>query len=193
MRRRLFTIFAAISLLLCICLLALWLRSYRHLDDYKIWQIENDRLCELLSLRGGIQLARVECVSQWLADDMLHANQGWHTFPTSPDDDWQLFAGAGTADFRNYLGFRFASGRIGALAAVRFWSIRIPFWPLALLSAVLPTWWLCSMVRAWTRTRRLRLALCPTCAYDLRATPNQCPECGSPVPTRNQQQVTTNN
>ena len=56
--------------------------------------------------------------------------------------------------------------------------VQIPFW--ALLLPTLPL-----AVRPWWRSRRvIRTAsrdaagLCPSCGYDLRATPGRCPECG---------------
>jgi hypothetical protein len=56
------------------------------------------------------------------------------------------------------------------------WSIRhamFPVWLLILLSGIGPAW-------SWARYyRRPRPGLCARCGYDLRATPQRCPECGA--------------
>ena len=51
----------------------------------------------------------------------------------------------------------------------------VPYWPVALLAAVLP---LGRAARAARERKRRRRGLCPGCGYDLRATPGRCPECG---------------
>jgi rubrerythrin len=52
----------------------------------------------------------------------------------------------------------------------------LPYWLPFAATAALP---LCHVVARVRRSRRLRLNLCPTCGYDLRATPERCPECGA--------------
>ena len=53
---------------------------------------------------------------------------------------------------------------------------RLPFWTLAGLAGVLP---LTRVIRRLGRGRGARAGLCPSCGYDLRATPERCPECGA--------------
>jgi hypothetical protein len=58
------------------------------------------------------------------------------------------------------------------------WSFRaaIPFWFIMLLALILPAWRLWASRR---RRRRTREGQCQVCGYDLHATPERCPECGT--------------
>lgn len=57
-------------------------------------------------------------------------------------------------------------------------NLLLPYWALVLLFAGLPTIWLSK----WVLRRRCSIAgLCPSCGYDLRASPEICPECGNKV------------
>jgi hypothetical protein len=60
--------------------------------------------------------------------------------------------------------------------------ITVPFWLFAAITAIPP---LLALRRKLHERRCWHLARCPSCGYDLRATPNRCPECGRarPQPT----------
>jgi hypothetical protein len=63
-------------------------------------------------------------------------------------------------------------------------SLIVSWWVLLLASSVLPALWVRGYWVLSRKERRNRLGLCPNCGYDLRATPDRCPECGTPVPAK---------
>jgi hypothetical protein len=65
----------------------------------------------------------------------------------------------------------------------RFLMIVMPFWLPAGLTAVLPAVSVVRFYRDRRWRRRQSVGLCPSCGYDLRATPRRCPECGT-IPAR---------
>jgi hypothetical protein len=65
-------------------------------------------------------------------------------------------------------------------------ELRAPYWLICAITSIAPAMLLVSKLRSrWRQSWRRRQAqqnLCLTCGYDLRATPYRCPECGTPVP-----------
>jgi hypothetical protein len=57
------------------------------------------------------------------------------------------------------------------------WSLEVEFWLPIVLLTILPATW----VFITARRRRAARDACPWCGYDLRATPEQCPECGKVI------------
>ncbi len=55
-------------------------------------------------------------------------------------------------------------------------TLRVPYWLPTLLTGLPPAVWLVHRLR---KMRRAREGRCLHCGYDLRASPEQCPECGA--------------
>jgi hypothetical protein len=58
------------------------------------------------------------------------------------------------------------------------WSFAVPCWIVLPATMVLPAFWSIAFYRRRRERRRVELGLCLGCGYDLRATPDRCPECG---------------
>jgi hypothetical protein len=58
------------------------------------------------------------------------------------------------------------------------YSVQFPLWLVAILALVLPIAWEFGHRRQYYRRKRLQSGQCPDCGYDLRASPERCPECG---------------
>jgi hypothetical protein len=81
-----------------------------------------------------------------------------------------------------FWGFAYVSGAVyGAglasntvLGEVR--AVHVPYWFVVLATAALPAWWVYPVVR---RRFVTPAGHCGGCGYDLRASPERCPECGA--------------
>ena len=166
--RHLFTIMSAMSLLLCVAFIFMWLRSYRHEDRIGHWWTDDhSKNVRILGSRDGLVYLRSET-------DTFPAGMFSPVAPigpvylsdlqvASPSQRW--FEG-----FEFYHETRSIEGRIRA---------HVPYWFLAILTLPLPALRGLSYRRY---RRRCRNNLCHTCGYDLRASPERCPECGTANP-----------
>jgi len=176
MKRRLFNLLAAVSLVLCLATLPLWVRSYWRSDDLSYTRSTQE---ELVNFGPQSTYGELSVVANYFPEKDSNREQGWnlHTRASSPE---QMFRYCGKyliqGQVSSVLGSRFGyfSQRIDPVHFARY--IWFPHWLLALVFAILPALWFRSFAR--TRKRR-RLGLCAKCNYDLRASKERCPECGT--------------
>ena len=195
MKRRLLNLLAALSLLLCVAVAVVWVRSYWHFDKLTLsWnrpsaesQRSDAEFVTVGSWPGRVVFAAVRVAGadarwfQWAASDTpsirdpgLHLARGGWAYNRRATGRRPLF----THHYRvRDASNPWTTGNGGsALGTER--SIAVPHWLLILLTAVAPLAWLRSDLARRHRCRRVRHNLCPECGYDLRATPGRCPECG---------------
>lgn len=174
--RRILLIF---SLLLCSAVLMLWARSFSMRDVLCLGRRNPlspsglSFLCIELE-PAGIRLSEVPDFYR-VAE---HRSILWQSSPPLTGEIWSrhppLLA---RPPLWQFLGFSFDRNTY----SLDLWTLTIPSWfPLS----IAVTWPASCFIRyrRHRRTSRLRLGLCPTCSYDLRATPDRCPECGTPIP-----------
>ena len=207
MRRRVSAIFSIISLALCIGLIVLWPRTTRLSEGGQfqtqagsiyafgthpngVGFITGQRMLPgadfkpgLFGLGQGLRFFRMDWARIVVAS-FDHPDRRWWEFHASSapwkklwyegQDQWSdtmhSVHWALPAHYR--LGFGWEA------SIIRTYFV-VPLWFLISLSLILPGRWLQLHMR---HRRRLRLGLCPECAYDLRASFDKCPECGCSIP-----------
>ena len=175
--RHLFTLCAAFSLLVSAAACAVWVRSYYGHDEL-VYQSDEDargvQRCFVLGWNRGtfdFQHHHIAGLNRAYAEAIgLHMNH-WDVLPDG-------YAVARGGDGFALLGFGVVRPVTKDVEPGVWWhySIYVPHYAVAGVAAVMPVLWL---RHERSRRRRARRGSCVTCGYDLRATPQRCPECGS--------------
>jgi hypothetical protein len=175
MGRRLFTIFSAVSVLLCVAACVGWVDSYQ--SRIELWWDRPTVAWGLVVDEGTLGIARAN-------SDRGHRGWEWNEFNADqffrdrfllPDSQFEKDAvRSALARFGfDSFGYWQSEGTPNPRFSVTGRSF--PIWFVVCVLAVFPSLWL------WRRIRRRRLGsgYCGVCGYDLRATPGLCPECGT--------------
>ena len=157
MRRRLLNILTALSLLLCVAVAALWVRSY--------WRVHGVAFEGAAGTRGAVSRGgALYFIREPPGVGVPPAGWVWLSGPV---------AGAPTmpAGVTGPLGF----GDFEPAGAMGPRIVAVPWWCVAVLGLALAGW----RVGQPRRGRDRAAGVCSHCGYDLRATPDRCPECGT--------------
>jgi hypothetical protein len=204
MRRKLARLTMVLPLLLCAAVVVLWVRSYWAKDAVEFqhgnarWELASE-LGRIrvdngpqLALDRRAQLAYMQAVRDWmeahaaLGHELSRAVRTVHGLgpPGPPGTE------AGAADRAKR---KAALAEIDALRKMRgtfAWpgprpaisrptSYSVPHWLIAAAAAIpSASQWGWAVRRRRARRQLLLRRICPGCGYDLRATPDRCPECG---------------
>jgi hypothetical protein len=155
---------------------AAWLRSRWRCDE--IWRRSGADMLQFDSSSGSLGLAFYHYFNneRCLAKPTMRPTPAIWGLLTEPKP-LALRPSGNHRGFRSHFdlgGFVCASG---SNQSVRGWYVIAPWWSVWMPMAIVT-------VLAGMRlrpTKQPRLGFCLTCGYDLRATPDRCPECGMAV------------
>jgi hypothetical protein len=195
--RVLVMVLCAVSVLLCAAAVAMWLRGYVVVDVYHriVFHYradeDADSTMRLTSGRGVIAVNLVNRREPVRWPRVYLDRQGRHYADTVPPPDRTHVSWRHTrmqpdqlnqlrTNFWQWLGFNLrwtTTGTPGGRTQSEC-AFRVPYWAVTGLFAAPPLLALRLWRRRLRRQRRSR-GQCERCGYDLRATPDRCPECGA--------------
>lgn len=207
--RFLLTTATTLSLLLAAALIALWIRSHRTADTLALTSntFATGKLTQTTHAattgRGVLRLSVYRLTHDgWMAQRRLEWAQGMpHEQPgrhlrygtdspaiaAPPSPEWKWIGGARLhlANTRTLPDPKSTSDIPPAAESEEQDILWLRFPLLLAAASLLPAVRLVGSLRRTLRARRRhRSGLCPTCGYDLRASPTRCPECGTTPPPR---------
>ena len=164
-------ILPGLSLLACLAAIVLWVHSLSNWDEVDFSPASME--LSLLSMDSALDLeVAYDERFLWEKDGSYFHADHYHFTEDRPHSCFRW----------NTLGFNDSFTKFGPKPF--FWCARvtIPYWLIVGLLAILPL----RSIERHMRVRRLsKRGLCPVCQYDLRASSQRCPECGTPF-TRKQ-------
>ena len=168
MRRRLFTLAGTASLVLCLAAAVMWLRSTWRGDALTV----GGPLGLVIRSQPGLIIVNV---SPGAAEN----RRGWRHEAWPYPAGWSRWSRQ-RPRWWHRLGF---GHDVGWTEGQRVDSLVLPYYFVVSVAGVLAGLFLVQRLRA---RRRPCTGRCPHCGYDLRATPERCPECGAvPNPPHN--------
>jgi hypothetical protein len=185
MKRGLLNLLTGLSLLLCIATAVLWARSYNVL--YAVRRTRVDQRTGAVCTRSCIVASGRLLVSVGLyRSDLDHFSDG------PPPGGWRLYRDPYYYADRSFSprpwlatwraqhdSGRTVWGPAGTWSAAVNLPVIAPHWAFVMVTAVPAAVSLFAWRRDGRRRRHSVGGLCLACGYDLRATPDRCPECGN--------------
>ncbi|MFI5378211.1 MAG: ankyrin repeat domain-containing protein [Tepidisphaerales bacterium] len=173
-------ILCRVSFLLFLATIGLWIRTYWCYDYIDVTTCRLGAASCMVGYGATFPQGHVSIQRDWYDLDfgLKDPDCCWWIFEPRPPDPINSSSGKGLLGF----GFSRSEFSVGS-GSHRAWdgarqAIQYPLWAQAGIFAIAP---LLACRKLWARRResvRAARGLCLHCGYDLRATPQRCPECG---------------